>query len=204
MRPLLSHDPLAQARRTLLGGVSLALFLTVFVDIAVLAVPIYDMQLFDRVLLSRNMSTVAMLSVACGAGLLIYALLDYLRSAALVAMAERVGRALAVPVLEAGVRHSLGGRAAAGGEALRDLAELRHFLASGAICVPLDALCAPLLFAVLFLLHPAFGWLAIAGVSALDGVPVHARGRHRREDDRRDRRRHPALGRRQQARRRPA
>ena len=138
-----------------------------FVDIAVLTVPIYDMQLFDRVLLSRNMSTVAMLSICCGAGLLLYAILDYLRAAAFVAIAERVGHALGVPVLQAGVRRSLGGDQAAGGEAARDLAELRSFLASGAVAVPLDALVSPMLFAVLFLLHPAFGWLAMAGVSML-------------------------------------
>ena len=159
--------PLQQARRVLGLGVGLALFLTVFVDVAVLTVPIYDMQLFDRVLLSRNMSTVAMLSVCCGAGLLMYAILDYLRAAAFVAIAERVGRDLGIPVLQAGVRRSLGGDHAAGGEAARDLAELRSFLASGSVAVPLDALVAPMLFAVLFLLHPAFGWLAMAGVSML-------------------------------------
>jgi ATP-binding cassette subfamily C protein len=130
-------------------------------------VPVYDMQLYDRVLLSRNMSTVAMLSVACGVGLLIYGILDYLRSATLVAISDNVGRALSVPVLEAAVRRGMEGDSSAGAEALRDLNEIRSFLSSGVVATPLDALCAPMLLTVMFMLHPAFGWLGVIGISLL-------------------------------------
>jgi ATP-binding cassette, subfamily C, bacterial len=165
-------DPLAHARNALRLGLGLAFFLTVFVDVAVLVVPIYDMQLYDRVLLSRNMGTVAMLSVACGVGLVIYGLLDYLRSATLITIADQVGRALSGPVLQAAVRRGMEGDTGAGAEALRDLSEIRAFLSSGAVSVPLDALCSPLLLAVMFMLHPAFGWLGLAGISLLTFVGV--------------------------------
>jgi ATP-binding cassette subfamily C protein len=163
---------LVRSRNVLRLGIGLAFFLTIFVDIAVLVVPIYDMQLYDRVLLSRNMSTVAMLSVACGVGLVIYGTLDYLRSATLVTIADRVGRALSVPVLEAAVERGMHGDSSAGAEAIRDLSELRSFLSSGAVSTPLDALCAPLLLAVMFMLHPAFGWLGLAGISLLTIVGI--------------------------------
>lgn len=158
---------LGRARTAFWLGLGLALFLTLFIDFAVLTVPLYDMQLYDRVLLSRNMDTVAMLSVACCVGLLIYGVLDYLRSAALIAIADRVGRALSVPLLEAAVRRGMEGDSSAGAVALRDLNEIRSFLSSGVIATPLDALCAPLLLAVMFMLHPAFGWLGVAGTSFL-------------------------------------
>ena len=161
-----------KARRTLGLGLGLALFVTLFVDIAVLVVPIYDMQLYDRVLLSRNMDTVAMLSIACGVGLLIYGALDYLRSATLVAIGDQVGRALSVPVLKAAVQRGMSGDPAAGAEAMRDLHEIQSFLSSGAVAKPLDALCAPLLLAVMFMLHPAFGWLGVAGICLLTMVGV--------------------------------
>ena len=167
------HAPaLSHARKTLCLGLGLALFLTMFVDIAVLVVPIYDMQLYDRVLLSRNMDTVAMLSVTCAVGLVIYGLLDFLRSATLVTIADRVGRALSVPVLEAAVRRGMEGDSSAGAEALRDLNELRSFLSSGVVSTPLDALCAPALLAVMFMLHPAFGWLGVLGISLLTIVGI--------------------------------
>ncbi len=154
-------------RRTLAGGLGLGLFLTVFLDIAVLVVPIYDMQLYDRVLQSRNMDTLTVLSVACVAGLVVYAGLDYLRSACLVAIGEAMGRHLNGAVLREGVRRAAAGDRRAGPELVRDLNELQGFLASGAVAVPLDALCAPLFLAVLFMLHPAFGFLGLAGIAAL-------------------------------------
>jgi ATP-binding cassette, subfamily C, bacterial len=158
---------LARARNAVWMGLGLALFLTLFIDIAVMVVPIYDIQLYDRVLLSKNMDTVGMLSVACVVGLLIYGILDYLRSATLVAIADHVGRALSVPVLEAAVRRGMQGDSSAGAQALRDLNEIRGFLSSGVVATPLDALCAPMLLAVMFMLHPAFGWLGLGGISIL-------------------------------------
>lgn len=154
-------------RRTLAGGLCLALLLTGFLDIAILSVPIYDMQLYDRILQSRNMSTLYVLSVACAAGLVMCGLLDYLRSACLIAIGEAMGRHLNGAVLQEGVRRAAAGDRVAGPELLRDLNELQGFLSSGAVAVPLDALCAPLFLAVMFLLHPAFGYLGIAGISLL-------------------------------------
>ena len=154
-------------RRTLAGGLGLAMALTVFLDLSMMVAPIYDMQLYDRVLHSRNMDTMAVLSVACAAGLLLYAVFEYLRSACLVAIGEAVGRHLNGAVLREGVRRAAAGDGRAGPELVRDLNELQGFLASGAVAVPLDALCAPLFLLVLFMLHPAYGFLGIAGIAAL-------------------------------------
>ncbi len=160
--PIIRH-----ARRDLWAGMALCLLLTLFVDVAILVVPIFDMQLYDRVLQSRNMDTVMMLAVACATGLVIYGVLDLLRSAALLAIAETLARRLRAPLLRHAVASGLAGDATAGAQTLRDIEELRGFFAGGAVCVPLDALCAPLLLAVLFLLHPAFGWLATGGAATL-------------------------------------
>ncbi len=154
-------------RRILTYGLSLGLALTLFVDIAVLVVPIYDMQLYDRVLMSRNMDTLTMLSVACVVGLLFYGLLDFLRSACFTAVAGMVARQLHGPALETGIRRAAAGDKRVGPQLARDVNELQSFLSSGAIAVPLDALCAPLFVLLLFILHPAFGWLALVGIAGL-------------------------------------
>jgi ATP-binding cassette subfamily C protein len=156
-----------QAGRDLWGGMALCLLLTLFIDVAILVVPIFDMQLYDRVLQSRNMDTVLLLSVACSSGLAIYGILDLLRSAALLAIAETLGRRLRAPLLRHAVGLGLAGDATAAAQTVRDIEALRGFMASGAVCVPLDALVAPLLLAVLFMLHPAFGWLALLSASTL-------------------------------------
>lgn len=157
----------ARLRRTVGGGIALAFVLTVFIDIAMLVVPVYDMQLYDRVLMSRNMDTLAVLSIACIVGLVLYAVFDTLRSACMVAIGESVGRRLDALVLQEGLRRAAAGDRRAGVELVRDLNEIRVFLASGAVAVPLDALCAPLFLAVLFMLHPAFGFLGAGGIALL-------------------------------------
>ena len=156
-----------RVRCTLAGGFGLALLLSVLVDVAVLVVPVYDMQLYDRVLQSRNMDTLMAMSVACATGLAMYALVDYLRNACFVAIGEAMGRHLSGAVLEEGVRRAAAGDRKTGTELVRDLNEIQGFLSSGAVAVPLDAICAPLLLTVLFLLHPAFGFLGVIGISLL-------------------------------------
>ena len=149
------------------AGFALALGLTGFVDVTALVVPIYDMQLYDRVLQSRNMDTLTLLSVFCVVGLVFYGVLEALRSACLIAVSEAVGRHLAPIALAQGVAHAVAGDTRTGTALVRDLNEVQTFLASGAVAIPLDALCAPLFLVVLFALHPAFGFLGLAGVCAL-------------------------------------
>lgn len=154
-------------RRTLAVGFALAFGLTLFIDIAILVVPIYDMQLYDRVLMSHSMDTVLVLSFACGIGLLFYGAFEYLRSAAFLAIADAVAHRLSGPALEEGIRRAAGGDKRIGPQLARDVHEIQSFLASGAVAPPLDALCAPMFIVVLFVLHPAFGFLAIGGIAAL-------------------------------------
>ena len=156
-----------QIRRTLLAGFGLALGLTLLIDFAVLVVPLYDMQLYDRVLTSRNMDPVLVLSLACVIGLLFYTAFDYLRSVAFLTIADAVAFRLNGPALDEGIRRAAGGDKRVGPQMARDVHEVQSFLASGAVATPLDALCAPMFITLLFILHPAFGYLAIAGISAL-------------------------------------
>lgn len=154
-------------RRTLGWCTLLALLLTLFIDGGALVVPLFDMQLYDRVLQSRNMDTVAALAVACALGLLLYALVDALRGALFALLADRWFARVAPALMAALVDRHAAGAARGGAELVSDLARMRGFLGAGGLTVALDGLCSPLLLAVLFLLHPAFGWLAIAGAALL-------------------------------------
>ncbi len=153
--------------RTVYGGLALALALTVFVNAAILVIPIYDMQLYDRVLMSRNFDTLTMLSLACVVGLLFYCVIDFLRSACFLAIAQDVGNKLEGPALERSIRQAARGERSAGLQLSRDVEEVRSLFGSGRVATPLDAICAPLFIVVLFMLHAAFGYLALAGVAGL-------------------------------------
>ncbi len=161
------RNAMRAANRLLQAGMALCLLLTLFVDVAILVVPIYDMQLYDRVIQSRNMDTVLFLSLACLAGLLLYGLVDMLRSAALLAIADGIATKLQAPLLRHAIGSSLAGDTSTSTQAMRDIHQVRGFLGSGAVCVPLDVLCGGLLLTVLFLLHPAYGFLGLGGAALL-------------------------------------
>ncbi len=162
----------ALAARDLRRCLWLAAGISLFVHLGTLVVPVYDMHLFDTVLRSRSIETLVALSLACGAGLLLYALMAWLRAAALMLAGRRLTAWLTDPVLRAGLAASLQGDPRAGAEALRDLSQLRATLSGAAATTPFDLLWAPLLLAVLFVLHPAIGWLAVAGIGVQLGFAL--------------------------------
>jgi ATP-binding cassette subfamily C protein len=137
-----------------------------------MVVPLYDMHVFDRVLASRSLHTLVALSVICLAGMLIYAVLAAIRGVILAGVAERVLRRLHGPVIEAGMHHAVGGDGKPAARALSDLQEIRLFFSGGAAAAPLDLMLSPVLIAVLFLMHPALGWFALAAAAALLGWAV--------------------------------
>jgi ATP-binding cassette subfamily C protein len=152
-----TSDLLLGLRRELIRAFAFAGLVTLFVNLGLLFVPIYDMILYDRVLQSKNMDTVTMLTIGVTVAMVVYGALEFCRSAIFVVMADRVARRLNLPAIEAAMRKSLEGSSSAAAQAMRDLNELRLFMSSAAASVPLDLIWTPALLLVLFLLHPAYG-----------------------------------------------
>jgi ATP-binding cassette subfamily C protein len=148
---------LASLRRELIRAFVFAGIVTLFVNLGLLFVPIYDMILYDRVLQSKNMDTVTMLTIGVSVAMVIYGALEFCRSAIFVVMADRLARRLNLRALEAAIKKSLEGSSSVAAQAMRDLNELRLFVSGAAAAVPLDLIWTPALVAVLFLLHPAYG-----------------------------------------------
>jgi ATP-binding cassette subfamily C protein len=164
--------PLARAREDIVFGLLACVALTLGVTVGVMVVPLYDMHLFDRVLTSRSLHTLVALSVICLVGMLLYAVLSAIRGVILAGVAERVLRRLHGPVIEAGMRHAVGGDGKVAARALSDLQEIRLFFSGAAAAAPLDLMLSPVLIAVLFLMHPGLGWFALAAAVALLGWAV--------------------------------
>ncbi|WP_448190940.1 type I secretion system permease/ATPase [Azospirillum sp. sgz301742] len=151
----------------LAAGFGFAAVVTVFLNIALLTVPLYDSVLYDRVLLSRNMDTLSALSVLCVLGMVLYGALYFLRSGLFLALGHRMAHRMNVPVLQAAMLRSLDGEPSAAAQALRDINDLRLFVTGSTVTVPLDLLWSPALVTVLFLLHPVFGFYAVGCATML-------------------------------------
>ncbi|MDP2333886.1 MAG: type I secretion system permease/ATPase [Reyranella sp.] len=136
-----------------------------FINLLVLTVPLYMMQIFDRVVVSRSLSSLLWLTVIALGALAVYGIFEMLRSRLLVRLTIWLDEAMAPAVFERGLEAGLRGHAYAS-EALRDLTTVRQYLGGGALAL-LDAPWMPLFLGLIFLLHPVLGLVAVAGGLAL-------------------------------------
>jgi ATP-binding cassette, subfamily C, bacterial len=161
-----------QAMRDLFRGAAAASFVGLFVNLLHLALPLYTIQIYDRVISSGSIDTLVALTVIVAVLLGFQAMLDFLRHRILTILAARIAARLGQPVFEAAVEAALRHGARASTEAMRDLGDLRSFIASGTIALPMDLAVTPLFLAVLFLLNPVYGLIGLAGTVLLTLVAL--------------------------------
>ncbi|ODR90440.1 type I secretion system permease/ATPase [Sinorhizobium alkalisoli] len=133
---------------------------TIATNVLVLAIPVYLFQISDRVLTSRSVDTLVMLTVLIVGAVILQAVFDGIRRMILMRTAVEVAAQLGAPILSAAARASLhsNGREY---QTLGDLQQLRSFLVSGTLLSFLDAPIAPFFVAAVFLIHPHLGSIVI-------------------------------------------
>ncbi len=156
-----------KARRVFLAGLLYAVLLSACINILQLTVPLYMLQVHDRVLNSRSTDTLLMLTILAIGALIVFGILEFIRALSFQAMGSALVRRLNLPVLTAAVQASVDQGLPKATQSLRDLTELRSFLTSSAVSAPLDAAWSPIFLGVLFLLHPVFGIIGIVAVIIL-------------------------------------
>jgi ATP-binding cassette, subfamily C, bacterial len=160
--PLLRRTLAQIARGILFAGV-----ISAFTNALMLVVPLFTMQVYDRVMSSRSVDTLAVLAFVATGALAVQAVLDFLRGRIFTILGALLTRRLNVPTQEAAIVDQLRGGRHNAGQAMRDLTELRSFLSGNAIAVPLEIVWSPLFLIVLFLLHPVYGWVALGAAAIL-------------------------------------
>ena len=136
-------------------------------NILMLSVPIYMMQLYDRVLATRNVDTLLALTVMVAAALVILGLLDALRGRVLARVGSWLDRELGGTVLSGAVADALRAGGGASAQGLRDLATVRGYIGGPGVLPLFDAPWAPVFLAIIYLIHPILGWIALGGAVVL-------------------------------------
>jgi len=136
------------------------------INLLMLTAPLFMLQVYDRVLSSRSTDTLAMLLIMALIALLTLAALDYLRGVALARIGAWMDRQLGTVLFAESVSASLNGPVKSA-QALRDLVTVRSFLGGPMVVPLLDTPWTPIFLAVLFLLHPLLGWVALGGALTL-------------------------------------
>lgn len=154
-------EQLSKGKRVVARNLGFVMILTCATNILVLAIPIYLFQISDRVLTSRSIDTLIMLTIVIGFAVILQSAFDAIRRFILMRTAVEIAVRLGAPVLSAAAHSSLhdNGREY---QTLGDLQLLRSFLVSGTLISFLDIPFAPMFIFAIFLVHPHLGMIVIA------------------------------------------
>ncbi len=139
-----------------------ALF-SLLINILLLVIPLYLLQVYDRVLPSSSVETLLYLSAIAVAALAFLGLLDAVRAVYTQRVAATVDRRLGARTFAL----SLGAKYAGGLSPLHDLASVCAFVRSRGVAVLFDLPFAPVFLALLYPIHPVLFWVTLAGAVLL-------------------------------------
>ncbi|WP_137803478.1 type I secretion system permease/ATPase [Caulobacter sp. 3R27C2-B] len=161
---------LDQAVSVMRPALTAAMVFSFFINILALVSPLYMLQVYDRVLSSRNVSTLIVLTLICVFLFLVYGALEVLRTQVLVRGGLRFDSIARDAIFE-GVLKSTLARRGGSAQAFRDMDQVREFWTTGLIAF-CDAPWTPVFIIVSWMLHPFFGILAIVASIITFGLAV--------------------------------
>jgi ATP-binding cassette subfamily C exporter for protease/lipase len=138
-----------------------------FINVLMLSPAIYMLQVYDRVLGSRNQTTLVVLSVIVVGAFLFMAALEAVRGWVLVRVGARLDAQLNSRVFTAAFERNLRRPGSNTAQPIHDLNTVRQTLTGSALLAAFDAPWLPVYLLVIFLMSPALGWFALGGALVL-------------------------------------
>jgi PrtD family type I secretion system ABC transporter len=135
---------------------------SLFINVLMLAGPLYMLQVYDRVLTSRSVPTLVALTLLLVALFGALGLLEAVRGQILNRIAGRLDRSLGPATLTSISRYRLESGQGVADEPLRDLAVLRQFLSGSGPPAFFDVPWTPIFLAITFVIHWSLGAFALA------------------------------------------
>ncbi len=164
MKPIKGLAELRAARRESRLALVAVFVFSVFVNLLMLAAPLYMLQVYDRVLGSRSVETLLALSVLVAFLFLAMGILDHARARIMARIGARLQDNLDRRVFSAAVyRLTVTPSDPAALAAQRDLEAVQRLWASPVLLALFDIPWTPFFIAAIFIFHPWLGWLAVAG-----------------------------------------
>lgn len=137
-------------------------------NILMLTGAFYMLEIYDRVLVSRNIPTLVALSILAGVLYLAHGLIDLVRGRLLVRIGASLDEAMSARVYNACVKLPLkAGQRSDGLQPLRDLESIRAFLSGLGPTALFDVPWMPLYLLIIFAFHPLLGMTALVGALVL-------------------------------------
>lgn len=132
-------------------------------NLLMLTGPLFMMQVYDRVMASGSLETLWVLTALVALLFAFYGFFEVVRSRIATRIAEVLDLRVRDRLLTASVHARLVNGNGLRVDPMRDGETLRQFVAGPAPMALLDVPWVPVYLAVVFVLHPTFGWLAVGG-----------------------------------------
>jgi ATP-binding cassette subfamily C protein PrsD len=162
-RPLVAAA-LGETRRAFWGVAALS----AVTNLLMLTGPLFMMQVYDRVLASRSIPTLIVLSILTIGLYLFQGFLEVIRSRILTQIGQRLEEQLGGATFDAVLKLPLRmSKKEAISQPLRDLDHVRQFMSGQGPIAICDMPWLPAYLTILFLFHSYLGWLAVAGALIL-------------------------------------
>ncbi|MCK0505570.1 type I secretion system permease/ATPase [Aromatoleum anaerobium] len=170
---LLRSPALAGLDRRSLVTVAVA---SIAINLLIFALPLYSLQVYDRVLTSRSLDTLWLLTLIVAVALSLSALIDTLRARMLLRVGNAYALALGPRLMDASIAHSAR-LAEPSAQALRDLHTVRSFVTGAQGLVSLiDAPLVPVFLVGVYAMHAGLGSVMLAGMVSLVALALATDG----------------------------
>lgn len=166
-------SPVARALAALRGALAGALLVSLVINLLMLTGPLFMLQVYDRVLASGSVPTLAALAGLAAVLYVFFGLFEALRSRMLARMGQGLDLKLSGAAFELSSRLPL--RLGTGAERLRpvqDIDTLRQFVAGPGPSAIFDLPWIPVYLAVVFLFHAMLGMAAFAGAAVIIALMI--------------------------------
>ena len=149
-----------------------AIVFSFFINLLAFVGPLYMLQIYDRVITSRNETTLLFITLIAGFLLVVFAILEKIRSAVFVRAGvlfdSKTRARLFETVLHGTIKHP----SVAESSVLRQIDAIREFLTGAGLISFCDVPWIPIFIVGCFILHPWFGFVATAGALLIFGFAV--------------------------------
>ncbi len=156
------------ASRSAFIGIGILSFL---INILMLTGPLFMLQVYDRVMTSGSLSTLAALAMLTAVLYAMTGFFDLVRTRIVSRVSVEIDQRLSDRIFKASLRRSLF-KQGASTSALRDLDTVRQFASGPAPMIFFDAPWTPIYLLVIFLVHWILGFAALAGAALILGLTL--------------------------------
>lgn len=161
------HPPLiTSALLSMRRAMGYAFLFAFAINLLSLLMPIYSLQVFDRVFTSRSLDTLLALTGVVLVGYVFYGALYAIRAAVIARVVEWMERTVAPQLLQQSIIYAAESGQPMAGQHQRDLSAIKNFIA-GVAPTLMDIPWSLLFLLVIYMINPILGFIGVLGIVIL-------------------------------------